>query len=191
MTVDCPDVSYKKPMLEDRLLIWKSKRGDKRAFDVLYVKYVDSLLTVAMSLLGNASEAEEVVQDVFSSFVESLGSFELRGSLKGFLATCVANRSRDRLRTRKRPKPLERAAPQNSASEPLDLIIRNEQVCRLQQAVRELPCEQREVIVLKIHGGLSFRAMARELGISLGTVQSRYRYGIDRLRALLDGEVVK
>jgi len=176
-------------MLEDRILLWRSKRGDKRAFDMLYDKYLDTLLTVARHLLGNACEAEEVVQDVFSDFVASLDSFELRGSLKGFLATCVANRCRDRLRKRRRAGAAGLRMSQELASAPLELAIHNEQVHRLQQALDEIPCEQREVVVLKIHGGLSFRAVARQTGLSLGTVQSRYRYGIERLRVLLDGEV--
>ncbi len=178
-------------MLEDRILLWKAKRGDKSAFDALYAKYVDTLLTVGRNLLGNADEAEEVVQDVFTSFVESLGAFQLRGNLKGFLAICVANRARDRLRRRSRTATTEYEAPRDSVSEPLELMIRNEQISRLQQALAELPAEQREVIVLKMHAGLSFRVMASELGIALGTVQNRYRYGIDRLRSSLNGEVAE
>ena len=178
-------------MFEDRMLLRKAKRGDKRAFDALYAKYVDTLLTVGRNLLGNADEAEEVVQDVFTSFVESLDSFELRGSLKGFLAICVANRARDRLRRRSRTVPAEYGPPHSDVSEALELMIRDEQISRLQQALAELPAEQREVIVLKVHAGLSFRALARELGIALGTTQNRYRYGIARLRSLLNGEVAE
>jgi RNA polymerase sigma-70 factor (ECF subfamily) len=178
-------------MLEDRILLWKAKRGDKRAFDALYDKYVDALLTVGRNLLGNATEAEEVVQDVFASFVESLKSFELRGTLKGFLAICVANRARDRLRKRSRMAAARYEAPAHDVSEPLELLIRDEQIGQLQQALAELPAEQREVIVLKMHAGLSFQALARELGIALGTVQNRYRYGIERLRRSLNGEVTE
>ena len=178
-------------MLEDRILLWKTKRGDKSAFDTLYDRYVDTLLTIGRNLLGNADEAEEVVQDVFASFVESLASFELRGSLKGFLAICVANRARDALRKRSRVASTEYEAPPKRVSEPLELMIRSEQIDRLQQALAELPAEQREIIVLKVHAGLSFRVMARELGMALGTVQNRFRYGIDRLRRSLNGEVTE
>lgn len=178
-------------MLEDRILLWKAKRGDKSAFDALYERHVDTLLTVGRNLLGNAEEAEEVVQDVFTSFVASLASFRLRGSLKGFLAICVANRARDRLRRRSRLASAQYEAPHQDVPEPLELIIRNEQIGRLQRALAELPAEQREVIVLKTHAGLSFQALACELGIALGTVQNRYRYGIDRLRSLMNGEVTE
>jgi RNA polymerase sigma-70 factor (ECF subfamily) len=57
-------------------------------------------------------------------------------------------------------------------------------------AMGKLPEEQREAIVLRVHGGLKFREIAVVQGVSLKTVQSRYRYGLDRLRTLLNGEVV-
>lgn len=89
-------------MLEDHILLYRSRQGDREAFDRIYGKHLDALLTVAMSLLGNAADAQDVVQDVFTSFVESLATFRLRGSLRGFLAVCVANKCRDMLRRRRR-----------------------------------------------------------------------------------------
>jgi len=176
-------------MLNDPILLWRSKRGDRRAFDLLYQRHLDTLLTVAMHLLGSASDAEDAVQEVFASFIESLDTLTLRSNLRSFLAVCVANRSRDMLRRRNRPvvDPRGQAAPAE-APEPLELVIHNEQVRRLVDALAELPYEQREVITLHIHAGLTFRAMARALKISLGTVQSRYRYGLNNLKAALNGE---
>jgi RNA polymerase sigma-70 factor (ECF subfamily) len=176
-------------MLDDAILLWRSKRGDRKAFDLLYERHLDTLLTVAMSLLGNAGDAEDAVQEVFASFIESLDTIALRSSLRNFLAVCVANKSRDMLRRRNRPlaDPRGEAAPAE-APEPLELVIHNEQVRRLADALARLPYEQREVIALHIHAGLTFRAMARALNVSLGTVQSRYRYGISNLKAALNGE---
>jgi RNA polymerase sigma-70 factor (ECF subfamily) len=181
-------------MLEDRLLIWKAKRGNEQAFDRIYRKYLDIMLTVAMSLLGDVNSAEDVVQDVFVRFAESLPGFELRGSLKAFLATCVANRSRNLMRQTSRKANavarLEKASSTGIGS-PLDLVLKHESLSCLQDALSTLPPEQREILILKTQGGLSFRALARELNLSLGTVQSRYRYGLDRLRSLMNGEVKK
>jgi RNA polymerase sigma-70 factor, ECF subfamily len=178
-------------MLEDRILIWKARRGDRLAFDRIYHRYLDPMLSVAMALLHDRSEAEEVVQDVFVSFVGSLDGFELRGNLKAFLATCVANRSRDRIRheTRKAALDLPPSEVTGDAPDPIEQAIQSEQVQRVQAALAQLPYEQREVIALHIHGGLTFRAMARTLECPLGTVQARYRYGIDKLRVLLNSEV--
>ncbi|MHC4073251.1 MAG: RNA polymerase sigma factor [Planctomycetota bacterium] len=176
-------------MLRDRILIRKAKRGERRAFGLIYEKYRDTLLTVAMSLSADPELAQDVVQDVFVKFVESLDGFELRGRLKGYLATCVANRARDRLRQMARDNCVEQDGRDMSQGRPLDLAVQNEQLQRLAKALSQLPYEQREVIALKVHGGLSFRAIARQRGIRLGTVQSRYRYGLDRLRAQLNGKV--
>jgi RNA polymerase sigma-70 factor (ECF subfamily) len=176
-------------MLDDPILLWRSKRGDRKAFDLLYERHLNTLLTVAMSLLGNAGDAEDAVQEVFASFIESLDTLTLRSNLRNFLAVCVANKSRDMLRRRRRPlaDPRGVAAPAETP-EPLELAIQSEQVRRLVGALARLPYEQREVITLHIHAGLTFRAMARALNVSLGTVQSRYRYGIGNLKAALNGE---
>jgi RNA polymerase sigma-70 factor (ECF subfamily) len=189
MIVYCTGVGIAKPMLRDRILIRKAKRGERRAFGLIYEKYRDTLLTVAMSLSADPELAQDVVQDVFVKFVESLDGFELRGRLKGYLATCVANRARDRLRQMARDNCVEQDGRDMSQGRPLDLAVQNEQLQRLAKALSQLPYEQREVIALKVHGGLSFRAIARQRGIRLGTVQSRYRYGLDRLRAQLNGKV--
>jgi RNA polymerase sigma-70 factor (ECF subfamily) len=176
-------------MLDDAILLWRSKRGDRRAFDLLYERHLDRLLTVAMSLLGDAGDAEDAVQEVFASFIESLDTLTLRSNVRGFLAVCVANKSRDMLRKRNRPLADPRGeAPPADDPEPLELVIRGEQIHRLAEAMAQLPYEQREVITLHVHAGLTFRAMARALKISLGTVQSRYRYGISNLRAAFNGE---
>lgn len=85
-------------MFEDELLKWKFKQGSTEALSCIYRKYLDDLLTLAVGLLDDPSEAEDVVQDVFVSFVKSVDNFKLRGSLKAYLATCVVNRVRDRVR---------------------------------------------------------------------------------------------
>ena len=82
-------------MLEDRLLLWKFKRGSRDAFRTIYEKYAGDMLTLAGNLLDDKVGAEDIVQDVFIKLVESVGTFRLTGSLKSYLATCVANRSRD------------------------------------------------------------------------------------------------
>ncbi|MHC4665106.1 MAG: RNA polymerase sigma factor, partial [Planctomycetota bacterium] len=85
-------------MLEDRLLIWKFNRGNVEAVRRIYEKYKDDLVTLAAALLHNVGAAEDAVHDVFVSFLDSAGSFRLTGSLKGYLATCVANNARNRIK---------------------------------------------------------------------------------------------
>jgi RNA polymerase sigma-70 factor (ECF subfamily) len=178
-------------MLEDRLLLWKFKGGNKDAFRAIYEKYAENLLTVAANLLDDKVGAEDVVQDVFISFVESIDKFRLTGSLKGYLATCVANRSRDCLRKNKRRQIAAANQAEQTKSEPkhpLQLVIRTEELRKLGHALNELSYDQREAIVLRLHGDLRFRQIAKLQNVSIKTVQSRYRYGLDKLRSTLNGE---
>ncbi|MHC4569724.1 MAG: RNA polymerase sigma factor [Planctomycetota bacterium] len=179
-------------MLEDRLLVWKFKGGSKDALRAIYEKYADDLLTLAANLLDDKIGAEDVVQDVFITFAESADRFRLTGSLKGFLAKCVANRSRDYLRRRRRRQTaVTNSADRKSAEvkSPVQLVINSEELTKLGSAMTELPYEQREAVVLHLHGDLRFRQIAKMQKVSTKTVQSRYRYGLDKLRSSMNGEV--
>jgi RNA polymerase sigma-70 factor (ECF subfamily) len=178
-------------MIEDEVLKWRFKRGSREALSRIYEKYVHLLLSIAMGLLNDPHEAEDVVQDVFISFAKGAGSFDLRGSLKAYLATSVVNRVRDRARReRVRSCRISRAHPaQFDQSEPHESLVYNERCQRLVEALAQLPYEQREAVVLKIKDGMKLKDIAELQGVSIGTVHGRYRYGMDKLRALLDSEV--
>ncbi len=178
-------------MLEDRYLVRGLKRGSERALCRIYNRYATDLLTLATHLLGRTDQAQDVLQDVFVKFIESIDSFELKGSLKGYLATCVVNRARDYLRRvgGHRAEPLEMAhAAETQHPSPLQAAITGEQEQRLTAALVELPDEQREAVLLHLQMGLKFREIARMQGVSGKTAWSRYRYGLDRLRSMLNGQ---
>lgn len=77
-------------MLEDKLLIWKFKRGSGEALKRIYEKYNGYLVSVATVLLNDINTAEDIVHDFFLSFVQSAEKLKVDGSLKAYLATCVA-----------------------------------------------------------------------------------------------------
>ena len=83
-------------MIEDAWLVGRLNHGDNGALHRIYEKYKHDLVTLAGALLADASAADDVVHDVFVSFIERARQFRLTGSLKGFLCTCVANRARNR-----------------------------------------------------------------------------------------------
>ena len=181
-------------MLEDKRLVWKFNRGDLDALRGIYEKYKDDLVTLAAALLTDVSSAEDVVHDVFVSFIRSSGKFRLTGSLKGFLATCVANSARNRNKAglRHHGVALDETGPAAADSNHPDVrAIFGEELRRLSWALGQLPYEQREVLILHVHGGMKFRAIARQQGVSINTAQGRYRYALDKLRSMLDGEVEK
>ncbi len=180
-------------MLEDQLLKWKFRNGSTQALSRIYEKYADFLLTLAVALLNDVNTAEDVLHDVFISFANSAEKFRLRGSLKSYLATCIVNRVRDRMRAdKRRPVSLQAAeltiADYNS---PYEQVLCSEESRLLNSAVARLPYEQREVVVLHIKGGLKFKDIAKQQGVSINTVQGRYRYGLNKLRSILDSEVEK
>ena len=179
-------------MFDDQLLKWKFKRGSDEALTLIYEKYLDSMLTLALGLLHDAAAAEEVVQDVFVAFAQSRRSLQMWGSLSGYLATSVVNRVRDYKRRQRRQA--GRDAQRHAAPEPPgpeQAVILTEQAQLLARALVELPEEQREVVLLRLKAGLKFRDIAKLQQTSINTVLSRYRYGLERLRSVLDGEVEK
>jgi len=179
-------------MFDDQLLKWKFKRGSDEALTLIYEKYLDSMLTLALGLLNDTAAAEDVVQDVFVAFAQSRRSFQIWGSLSGYLATSVVNRARDYRRQRRRHAGRDVDARVPAAPPgPEQAVILTEQAGLLAQAVAELPDEQREVVLLRLKSGLKFRDIAKLQQTSINTVLSRYRYGLERLRSLLDGEVEK
>lgn len=179
--------------MEDKLLVLRCKRGSKDALGRIYEKYKNDLLILAISLLNNTSAAEDVVHDVFITFVQSLERFQLTGSLKGYLLTCAANRARNVNKAKEyrsiESDPAELVTP--GANGPSRSIIYNEQLQQLSDAMVYLSYEQREVIMLHFQARMTFKNIAASLGIPLNTAKSRYRYGIDKLRSTLDDEVKK
>ena len=180
-------------MLEDKLLVWKLKRGDADALRRIYEKYKDDLFSIAASLLNETAAAEDILHDVFVSFAENVERFDLYGSLKNYFITCVVNRVRDRFRAKMyHVVEIDRVDTVSSNSaDPAEILSDSEQSQFLSEALAELPIHQREVIVLHLQAGMRFREIADVQGISTNTVQGRYRYGLDKLRLILDGQATE
>ena len=176
-------------MREDSLLVARLRRGDKAALARLYEKYKDDMLTIANCLLLDLAAAEDCLHDVFVGFAAGAAELRLRGNLKGYLMTSVANKARDRLRMKTRQQEnvslADMADVASNSAEPAQALADCEQTASLYTALAQLPYARREVITLRLHGKLKFREIAKTLGLSTNTVQSRYRYGIEKLRMLL------
>ncbi|MCP4258140.1 MAG: sigma-70 family RNA polymerase sigma factor [Planctomycetes bacterium] len=180
-------------MVEENILVWKFNRGNKDALRRIYEKFKDDLLGLAITLLRDRSLAEDVVHDVFVSFAGTTGSFHLSGTLKGYLSTCVANSARDknRLKSQRNAGPDVVETASFNSDGPMENIIGTEESGELQELLARLPYEQREVIVLHLHHEMRFREIAKALSISINTVQSRYRYGLEKLRSIVNSVVTK
>ncbi len=176
-------------MSDDKHLLKRIRCGDKDALRRIYEKYRDDLFTVAVSLLQDVHLAEDCLQDVFVSFADSAG-FNIRHNLKGYLISCVANRARDRLRkkTIQLDCPLGELGSLATSTGPADKVIDSEESVRVFRALAKLPYQQREVFILHVQGEMKFREIAKLQNISIRTAQSRYRYGVEKLRAILEKE---
>ena len=181
-------------MVEDKLLLWRCKLGRRDAFRRIYEKYEGDLKTLAASLLDCRTDAEDVVQDVFLSFLHSVEELHLRSSLKAYLTCCVANKSRDYIRKRHRQRTTEMDMTELMTSNthgPLQLVANSEAIHNVVLAVQQLPRDHREAVVLRLHGEMKFKTIARLQNVSTKTAHGRYRQGLETLRSILGSEVEK
>jgi len=163
------------------------RSGNTEALQQIYEKYRDDLFTVLVSLLGDVHVSEDCLQEVFVNFAANAGRFNIRHNLKRYLISCAVNLARDQLRKKitQLNCPLEELNLLATRNDPAQELINEEDAVQLFQALAELPCAQRETFVLHVQGGLKFREIADVQNVSIKTVQSRYRYGIEKLKSLL------
>ncbi len=178
-------------MLEDKILLGRLKNGSSDALRLIYEKYKNDLLALAVALSNNKTVAEDVVHDTFVSFAKSAKNLRLRSSLKSYLSTAVANRmrslSRDNARLASDANAME--IPCSQSNQPDNLAMSTEESRCITAALERISYQHREIIILHLQGGLKFREIAKSQGISINTVQSRYRCGLNKLRSILDGKV--
>jgi len=178
-------------MIEDAVLIWRLKSGSKDALRRIYEKYKGDLLKLAVLLGNDVNSAEDVVHDVFVNFAGSAAKIRPVGNLKGYLMSCVANRIHNVRRgsRRRRESNLDETAPAGSRQDsPEQWAILSEEMRLVSEAMGRIPYEQCEVITLHIHGGMTFREIAGIQETSINTIQGRYRYGMEKLRSVLNSE---
>jgi RNA polymerase sigma-70 factor (ECF subfamily) len=177
---------------EDRFLISELRQGSSEALCRIYEKYRGDLLRLAVSLSNDTAAAEDIVHDVFVSFIRQSWQFELTGSLKSYLATCVAHRARNVNRAQRVRKAGTLDEAGNAVAEswrPDQWIMGSEELRQVAGALALLSHEQREAITLHLQGGMKFREIAEFQHVPLKTALSRYRGGLLKLRSLLNSEV--
>jgi RNA polymerase sigma-70 factor (ECF subfamily) len=180
-------------MVEDKLLVLRCKRGSRAAFQRIYEKYEGDLRTLAANLLNDKEAAEDIVHDVFISFLQIVEKFELNSSLAGYLKTCIANKARDYVRKIQRQRiPADSTEKVKSNDDcPLQLVINSELLQKLYFAMNQIPYEQREVIVLRLQGRMKFKTIAALQNVSIKTAHGRYWTGLKGLKSILNSEIEK
>ncbi len=172
-------------MHEAKDLIKRFGQGDVQALRGMYDRFRHDMMTLAMALLRDGQGAEDAVHEVFVRLLASQHKILIRGNLRSYLLTAVANTCRDMISRKGRAVAKNEPSGERWQPAPEETVVLSEQQERLARALEQLPYEQREVLVLRTFGDLKFKAIAKSQGASINTVQGRYRYGLEKLRSLL------
>ncbi len=175
----------------DALLMARIESRDSRALGELYDRHAARLLGLARRILGGGGEAEEVVQEVFLFAWRAAASYDAeRGAVLTWLVIATRSRAIDRLRARRSPsrpptRPLEEAGDPPSGDDVEEGSAGREWEAICRSAVRELPADQRAVLELAYFEGLTQQEIAERTATPLGTVKTRARLGLMKLRERL------
>jgi len=173
-----------------RLLV----QQDVRALEALYVRYSRPIFSLALKILGDREVVEEVVQEVFLRlWTRAFGYDPQRGKLLSWLLTITHHRAIDELRRRRSQPEVDGlqeqlAAVEEADADPSKSLVQVEEREAVQQALAQLPEAQRRPIELAYYGGLTQVEIAQLLREPLGTIKTRMRLGMQKLRALLASE---
>jgi len=171
-------------------LLARAGRGDADALEALYRRHAPRAMGVALRVLRERSDAEEVLQETFMEVWKRAREYTpLRGSVEAWLLTIARTRAIDRLRSRaargrmveaKSAEPLE-----SGPSLPDALSSAAQDARRVLSALEALPAEQRRALELAYWEGLSQTEIAERTGQPLGTVKTRVRLALAKLAGLL------
>lgn len=173
-------------------LVGAMANGDQGSFRQFYELTSGLVNSLALRILGNAADAEEIVVDVYSKAWRTAGSFnECRGTPLAWLLMMTRSLAIDRFRQRSsRPRATEDetrlALLASSDDDPETLTAGAEHRQIVRKALAKLSSEQQEVLRLAFYSGLSHSELATELGQPLGTVKTRIRLGLQHMKRLLE-----
>ena len=184
--------------MEDRQLIQRTALGDKEALEELYTRYSTSVFSLARFMLRQEALAEEATQDIFLNIWLKAASYKSdRGEPRAWIMSVAHHKVIDIIRARRRaitmtdPKDYETLDLLPSGQVPTDeQAERNLERERIRKALAVLPEAQQEVIILAYFEGYSQSEIAERLNQPLGTVKTRVRLAMQKLRVVLVQDVV-
>ncbi len=173
---------------EDAALLVKVEQGDQQAMGLLFDRYSGIVYSVALRVLKDTGQAEDVTQDIFIQIWKKPGAFiSGRGSLGAWLVVVARNRAIDSLRRRRPTDSVEDvvlAASTDLAAE----AERNALIEKVRAYMHQLPPEQRKSVEMAYFEGLSHSEIAEKTGDPLGTVKTRIRLALITLRKAMQGK---
>ncbi|MCH8310972.1 MAG: sigma-70 family RNA polymerase sigma factor [Chloroflexi bacterium] len=179
--------------LEDRQLLESIADKDRAALEALYTRYSGPVYSLAMHLLRDPGASEEVTQDTFFNVWRRGSSYKSdRGSVTAWLFSIAHHRTIDELRKRRRDQTriqhgvdMSQRPTESRSDDPMEYTTAQYEASRLKTALTILRPEQREVVVLAYFGGFTHSEIARKLDQPLGTVKTRMRLAIKKLRGVI------
>ncbi|MBX3474994.1 MAG: sigma-70 family RNA polymerase sigma factor [Planctomycetes bacterium] len=166
----------------DAELLSAYEGGDLAAFEALYDRHRRGVYGFLVGLCGDGSLAADAAQDTWLAVVEQTGRFAAAQNPRAYLYRAARNRVIELQRARGRDRRATQSVPLVRAARPqVDAEALN-------QALRALPDDQREVVLLRIYEDMTFPEIAEVTGHNLKTVESRHRLALDKLRHALPGE---
>jgi RNA polymerase sigma-70 factor (ECF subfamily) len=176
--------------VSDTDLLHAIARGDEAALAALYDRYSAILLGLLLRILRDRPEAEDVLQEVFLQVWRRAQDFdEARGRGFTWLVTLARSRAIDRLRSIdarvRAAEAAQREAQEETTADAADDVLHSEQRAVVQAALARLPEEQRRALRLAYYDGLTQSEIAARLNQPLGTIKTRMRSGLIKLRELL------
>lgn len=158
--------------------------GDKAAFAALFRHYAPRVKSYLMKSGANPSQAEECAQDVMTTLWQKAQMFDAeRASVSTWIFTIARNRMIDMVRRDRRPDPEPMPWDREEEPDQAEVYAAAQESRALTAALAELPEKQRSLIQRAYYGDLSHSEIASETGLPLGTIKSRIRLALDRLRA--------
>ena len=174
----------------DARLAERIRAGQAEALGELYDRYAGTALAVALRVVGQRTEAEDVVHDAFVAVWRKIDRFDAdRGSLRAWLLTVVRNRAIDRVRGRRSSVAVddadERALLRTGPNPTWENALRRTSASEVRAALGGLPEEQRRAVELAYFEGRTYREVAHLTGVAPGTAAGRLRLGLAKLRQAL------
>ncbi len=174
---------------DEAALLARIARRDATAFQTLYDRYSRGVYSLALRMLGNAHAAQEVAQEIFLTVWRGAAEFSPeRGSVRSWMLSLAHHRTVDALRRQRvrTTEPLPEGDTGASAGpDVVEQVLRGVEGATVRSALMVLSPDQRAAIVLAYYGGYTQQEIASRLRVPLGTVKTRIRDGMQRLRALL------
>jgi RNA polymerase sigma-70 factor (ECF subfamily) len=174
----------------DARLADRIRAGEAQALGELYDRYAGTALAVALRVVADRTEAEDVVHDAFVAIWRKIDRFDAgRGSLRAWLMTVVRNRALDRVRARRASVDVddadERSLLRTGPNPTWEDALRRTSAAEVRTALGALPDEQRRALELAYLEGYTYRQVAEVTGVAPGTAAGRLRLGLAKLRDAL------